>query len=213
MKELGNRYIRLGEWCLNLFLLNCLWFIFSLVGAFFLGIFPATVALFAVLRKLTIESEEEVKIFHLFWTTYKSEFLRGNLLGYAWGVIGAALLIDLRVLNQVETTLIHQGLTIALYFLLVLYLFISFYLFPIFVHYNLRFLEYYKYAFVLVIGRPIKTILLFASVLLILFLFSHIPGLIPVFGVSLIGFVMMKITSTSLMKNGNSQNKKVESFS
>lgn len=212
MKELGGKYVRLGEWCLNLFLLNCLWFIFSLVGVFFLGIFPATVALFAVLRKLTMESEEEVRIFHLFWTTYKSEFIRGNMLGYVWSIIGIMLLVDLRVLNQVEITPLHQALTIALYFLLAFYLFISLYLFPIYVHYNLRFLEYYKYAFVLVIGRPLKTILLFISVILILFLFSRIPGLIPVFGVSFIGFIMMKIASTSLMKRNNSQIEEVESF-
>ncbi|WP_078432992.1 YesL family protein [Metabacillus halosaccharovorans] len=213
MKVLGNKYLQLGEWCLHLFLLNCLWFMFSLIGGFFLGVFPATVALFAVLRKLTMEPEVEVRIFHLFWTTYKSEFIKGNLLGYVWAVIGGAILIDVRVLHQVETTFIHQALTIALYLLLVLYVFITFYLFPIFVHYNLRFLEYYKYAFVLVIGRPIKSILLFASMLLIYFLFSLIPGLIPVFGVSFIGFVMMKMTSSSLMKNNHSHIEEVESFS
>ncbi|WP_226530042.1 YesL family protein [Metabacillus niabensis] len=213
MKGLGIKYVQLGEWCLNLFLLNCLWFIFSLVGVFLLGVFPATVALFAVLRKLTMESKEEVRIFHLFWKTYKSEFIRGNILGYVWAILGAALLIDVRVLHQVEMTFIHQALTITLYLLLVLYLFITFYLFPIYVHYNLKFLEYYKYAFVLVIGRPIKTILLFASMLLIYFLFSLIPGLIPVFGVSFIGFVLMKMTSSSLKKNNHSHIEEVESFS
>ncbi|WP_051475690.1 DUF624 domain-containing protein [Bacillus sp. J37] len=213
MKALGTKYVQLGEWCLNLFLLNCLWFIFSLVGAFLLGIFPATVALFAVLRKLTMEPEEEVRIFHLFWKTYKSEFFRGNILGYVWAIMGAALLLDVRVLHQVETTFMHQVVTIALYLLLVLYMFITFYLFPIFVHYNLKFLEYYKYAFVLVIGRPIKTVLLSALMLLIYLLFSLIPGLIPVFGVSFIGFVMMKITSSSLKKNNHSHIEEVETFS
>ncbi|WP_216776541.1 YesL family protein [Metabacillus halosaccharovorans] len=212
MRALGIKYVQLGEWCLNLFLLNCLWFMFSLIGGFFLGIFPATVALFAVLRKLTMEPGE-VRIFQLFWKTYKSEFIRGNILGYVWAIIGAALLIDVRVLHQVEMTFIHQALIIALYLLLVLYVFITFYLFPIFVHYNLRFLEYYKYAFILVIGRPIKTILLFASILLIYFLFSLIPGLIPVFGVSFIGFIMMKMTSSSLKKNNHSHIEEVESFS
>lgn len=212
MKALGIKYVQLGEWCLNLFLLNCLWFMFSLIGGFFLGIFPATVALFAVLRKLTMEPGE-VRIFQLFWKTYKSEFIRGNILGYVWAIIGTALLIDVRVLHQVEMTFIHQALIIALYLLLVLYVFITFYLFPIFVHYNLKFLEYYKYAFVLVIGRPIKTILLFASILLIYFLFSLIPGLIPVFGVSFIGFIMMKMTSSSLKKNNHSHIEEVESFS
>ncbi len=159
-----------------------------------------------------MEPEREVQIFHLFCSTYRSEFFKGNLLGYVWSILGFVLIMDIRVLHQVEITLIHQALSIALYFLLILYVFISFYLFPIFVHFNLRFLEYFKYAFVLVIGRPIKTVLIFTSMLLVFFLFWRLPGLVPVFGVSFIAFVMMKMTSTSLVKNKNTQIEEPDSF-
>ncbi|WP_408011392.1 DUF624 domain-containing protein [Pseudalkalibacillus sp. A8] len=64
MKVVTSWYIRNGEWAFILFLLNMLWFLCSLSGLIVLGVFLATVAMFAVTRKL-IMSEEKISIFYI----------------------------------------------------------------------------------------------------------------------------------------------------
>lgn len=202
MKGFGGWYLRLGEWALNLFLLNLLWIIFSMLGLFIVGIFPATVALFAVMRKLTMESKE-VPVFKLFWTTYKREFVKANIIGYAWSLIGFVLYIDLRVLNQLDSSLLNQLFTFGLYMIIAAYLVTLLYLFPIFVHFNLKKREYFKYAIILTIGRPIQSIMLIIGLTVGLFILWRVPGLIPVFGMSFISLLVMKIASISFPKLDN----------
>ena len=57
MQELNNKLNGLGEWVIRLVYLNFLWIGFSLLGLGILGIFPATSALFSVLRKYFIKNE------------------------------------------------------------------------------------------------------------------------------------------------------------
>ena len=51
MQELNNKLNLFGEWVIRLVYLNILWIGVSLLGLGILGIFPATSALFPVLRK------------------------------------------------------------------------------------------------------------------------------------------------------------------
>src|SRR5690625_4340499 len=59
--------------------INLLWILFSLMGLLAFGIFPATIAMFTVLRKMVLK--QDFNMFSVFWKTYKKEFLKGNLLG------------------------------------------------------------------------------------------------------------------------------------
>lgn len=204
MKNISEWYIRFGEWSLKLFLLNLLWLLFSIAGLFVFGLFPATVALFAVIRKLTMDSRE-ISIFKLFLHTFKNEFLKANLLGYIWAAIGLILFLDLRVLQQLQTTIFHQSLTIILYVIIFVFLLLSLYLLPIFVHFQLKKREYIKYAFVLAVGRPIQSILMIVAFLVTLYLMWSFPGIIPVFGASLLALVLMKMASISFPKLNSSE--------
>lgn len=189
-------YVRIGELGFKLFYINLLWVIFSLLGIAIIGVFPATAAMFAVLRKLIIESED-TPILKNFWINYKSEFLKANIIGYITLAIGYLLITDIRVLHQLESSILNQSVTIALYIIILLYILIAFYLFPVFSHYNLKTLDYFKYSVVLVIAKPLQTVFLFLGFILILFVYQRLPGLIPVFGVSIFSFFAMKVASNS----------------
>lgn len=202
MNNVSGWYIRFGEWALKLFLLNLLWFIFSVLGLLVLGIFPATAALFAVMRKLLMQSED-ISIFKLFWNSYKNEFLKSNLLGFVISFIGFLLYIDYRVLQQLSVNILHQSLTITLFILIFLYLLVSIYIFPIFVHFNMSTFGYIKHAFILAIARPLKTLLVIVGLAVILYVLRLVPGLIPVFGVSLFSLLIMKGASYSLPEINN----------
>ncbi|WP_100407912.1 YesL family protein [Bacillus solitudinis] len=199
MKNLSEWYIRLGVWGLNLFLLNLFWFLFSIVGLFVFGVFPATVALFTVMRTLVME-KEEIPLFKLFWRTYKSEFLNSNLIGYLISLFGFILYIDLRVLQQLDNSLLHLSLTIMTFVIIFVYFLTLLYLFPVLVHFDLKTFQYFKYALILAIGRPFQTLFMIVALAILAFFFMQVPGLIPVFGVSLISLTIMKISSLSFIK-------------
>lgn len=70
---------RTSEWIMRLVYLNLLWIAFSLLGIVLFGFFPATAAMFSVVRKW-IMGETDVRVFKEFWQTYRKEFWKSNRL-------------------------------------------------------------------------------------------------------------------------------------
>ncbi|RCW76753.1 YesL family protein [Saliterribacillus persicus] len=199
MRNFTAGYIVIGEWLFKVIILNLFWFLFMIAGLGLFGIFPATAALFATIRKDLIE-EKDIKLFSTFWHYFKTDFLKANLLGYFLTIIGGLLIFNIRVLGQLEGSILNSILMVVTYILLAILALIAIYIFPVFVHFQLRFLEYIKYSSVLIIGKPLHTIV---SVLLIAGIFTGfymVPGLIPVVGSSIIAYVLMKIALSSFAK-------------
>lgn len=199
MPGLSQWYIRIGVWLLNLFLLNLLWLVFSLAGLIVAGFFPATFALFSVLRKLIMETDDLtiLSVVKLFWIKFKTDFLASNFIGFAISLCGFILYLNLRVLQQLDYSLFHASLTIVTFAIGLAYLLTLLYIFPVFVHFNMKIFQYPKHAFILAIGRPLQTLSMMLGLAIVIFLYTKIPGLIPVFGVSLISVVIMKTASLS----------------
>ncbi len=199
MRNFTAGYIVIGEWLFKVIILNLFWFLFMIAGLGLFGIFPATAALFATIRKDLIE-EKDIKLFSTFWHYFKTDFFKANLLGYFLTIIGGLLIFNIRVLGQLEGSILNSILMVVTYILLAILALIAIYIFPVFVHFQLRFLEYFKYSSVLIIGKPLHTIV---SVLLIAGIFTGfymVPGLIPVVGSSIIAYVLMKIALSSFAK-------------
>jgi len=200
MQSVTKWYIQLGEWGFNLFFLNLMWFIFSIMGALVLGLFPSTVALFAVIRKLSLENDSDINIFKLFWHYFRNDFIRSNVIGYCITLIGLFLYLDLRLVLQFKNSFINQLIVISLIIFIILYIITIFNLFPLYVHYNLKTLEYFKSAFILTIARPLQSLLVSFSLVIVYMLFRFIPGLIPAFGMSLTCLIIYKVASLSFQK-------------
>lgn len=196
MNRALETYIRLGNWGLKLFFLNILWVLFSLVGLVFLGLFPATLAVFSVQRKLVLTSED-TPVFRTFWQAYKTEFVRANLLGYLLLAIGLFIHFDISIVQQLNHSTLNQLISIGLYALYIALLIISLNVFPIFSHYNLKLVDYIKYSIVLTIAKPLQTVFLIIGTLILAWIYFRLPGLIPVFGISLFSLMVMKISSRS----------------
>ncbi len=58
-------YYRFAVWVTKFAYLNLLWIAFSLLGLGLFGLFPATAAMFAVVRKW-INGEKDIPVFHVF---------------------------------------------------------------------------------------------------------------------------------------------------
>lgn len=175
------------EWITRLAYLNILWILFTVVGLVVFGLFPATAATFAVTRKWQT-GDTELPIFKTFWEAYREEFKQANYLGFILFLIGFFLYFDLRF-AQSQTGFFH---IFKFFFLglLFFYYVMLLYVFPVFSHYQMKTLEYIKHAFILALGRPLQSILMIIGSVVVTYLMMFIPGLIPVYSVSLMSLIL-----------------------
>ncbi|MBU5465486.1 DUF624 domain-containing protein [Virgibacillus sp. MSJ-26] len=192
-------YYRFALWITRFAYLNILWVLFSVAGLLFFGILPATTAMFAVVRKW-IDGESDIPIFETFWKSYRKEFIKINVLGYSVFIVGYLLTIEFQILRSQE----HIAYLIASFGvvgLFIIYFIILLYLFPIFVHFNLKPLEYIKWAFVIGIGHPFLTLFLFGVMIALVYLtFITIPALLFFFGGSISAYILMWGASLTFSK-------------
>lgn len=183
-------YYQFCTWVTRLAYVNLLWIGFTILGLGIFGFFPATVSMFAVIRKW-LTGETDISVFTTFWKNFKTEFYKVNVLGYILLAIGAILYIDLMYVKG-QPGMLFTVLQFGLLFLFFIYFIILLYVFPIFVHFKCSFKDYLKWSIILGIGNPILTaLMLVAAVIAFLATFMVIPALMVFFGGSVITFVIM----------------------
>lgn len=189
MTSFINGYYRIAEWITRLAYVNILWILFSLLGLIAFGFSPATVALFAVVRKW-IAGKFDVPIFKTFWKTFRKDFWKANFLGIILGLIGYIMFIEFNILRS-QDSLVYYIVSFGVVGQFILYLIIIMYFFPIYVHFDLKIIDYLKWPFMLGIAHPILTI--FLAVVTHVFLYvivSTVPVLIIFFGGSVMAFIL-----------------------
>ncbi|MEQ6377895.1 YesL family protein [Bacillaceae bacterium S4-13-58] len=193
----GGLY-RISEWIMRFAYLNLLWIFFTIVGIIIIGVAPATTAMFNVVRKW-IRNGSDIPVFRTFWSAYRSEFIRANLFGLILFFLGYILYIDFIFITNLDGML-GLLLNVALLLVLMFYVIVILYIFPVFVHYQLKIFQYFKYAIVIGISFPLRTIMMAVSVFVIYQLSIHIQGLILFFSVSSLSFVITWITYGAFLK-------------
>jgi uncharacterized membrane protein YesL len=182
---------RVSEKVMMIAYTNILWILFSLLGFVLIGIMPATAAMFAVMRKLIMEEEEEVPIFNFFWSKYKQEFVKANLYGYLLLLVVTVFLLDIMLFQSLDgwpfifLSILSAGL-------LLVSLVVVLYFVPLYVHYDLPFFQYIKTAFLLTFTHPIQTVIMIVSAAVIGFILLLLPGTLFFFSGSLYCFIITK---------------------
>lgn len=177
------------EWVMKLAYVNILWVLFSVSGLIFFGIAPASVAVFTILRKWLM-NETDIPIFRTFLETYKKEFRKANRLGWLMAIIGVFLYIDYKYLINIGGT-IQYVLSAPLLIITILYFITVLYIFPVYVQYELRLLQYIKNSFYIGIINMHITILMMAAIFLLGIVYTYIPGVVPFFSVSFVSLIAM----------------------
>ncbi|UYZ21687.1 YesL family protein [Mesobacillus jeotgali] len=189
MNTLANRAFAATEWITKFAYINLLWIGFSLAGLIVLGFFPATIAMFTIIRKW-LKGETEIPIFRTFWTTWKSEFFRSNGLG-----VLVAVFVGLIVFNLVFVEKSGTGFTSVIQIPIYLFMFAAImtilYLFPVYVHFELKWFQIVKNSFLMMLISPIENIVMIAGIAAVLFVIRFIPALGFFFGGSLIAAIIM----------------------
>lgn len=190
MEGLANSLYRLCEWIMRFAYVNLLWIIFSIFGLIIFGFIPATVAMFAIVRKW-IMGEQDLKIFKEFWTLYRKDLFKANVLGYILLITGYVLSIELQILRASDN-IVYFISSFGVIALIVLYIIVVMYFFPIFVHFNLKFREYFKWPFIIGVIHPVLTVFLLVVISSIHYItFQMVPALLFFFGGSVTAFILM----------------------
>ena len=191
MQQFNEKFNRFGEWVIRLVVLNFLWMGFTIAGLGIFGIFPATSALFSVLRKWFL-GNVRVKIATEFFHYYKKDFWKSNGLGYFFLLVAAVLWTDYRFVSSIaQLSMLALGYVVLI--LLAFSLLSLSVLFPIYAHYQLSFFQYIKNAILFPLTNSLSMIALAAALFMIQFIFNQLPGFILFIGISFPAFVILKI--------------------
>ncbi len=182
-------FYRVCEWIMRFALLNLLWICFTLLGFLVLGFFPATVAMFTIVRKW-IMKQTDFAIVRTFYSTYKSEWLRSNLFGTVIVAIGLIIAVEFAVIKDANELLLQIS-KYPLFLLFLLFCVLILYGFPTYVHYQVKLFQVFKNAVLVCLINPFYTITMLLGLLLIYLLVKILPALLLFFGGSGTAFVIM----------------------
>ncbi|MBM7585954.1 putative membrane protein YesL [Bacillus pakistanensis] len=216
MNVLMERFYRFSEIIMKIALFQILWFVFSLCGLFILGILPATVGLYTVIRKWLMGNEGNRSLMKIYWRTFRKEFWKANAYGFALFSISFLLYLNFSLIKFTEG-LFHISLLVGLCTLSILFIILVIYFFPVYVHFRLKkWTQYFTMSLLVGISFPFHTMAMLIGGIVLYMLFMWIPGLIPFFCVSMFAllFMWMTLKVFSRMQDHLTANRKnVEGFS
>lgn len=164
---------------------NLLWVIFTITGGVILGLYPATTAMFAMVRDW-LRGKSDLPVFKTFWRYYKLDFLKSNLLGIFINLLLMLIAIDIfYIIVNNQLTWTHFPFYA---FILIVVLFM-FYIFPSFAHFNLNVIPLIKNAFLIMIISPIQSFLMIVCLVSVYFIMRAVPALFFIFGSTAYAFI------------------------
>ncbi|WP_084822341.1 YesL family protein [Bacillus sp. SA1-12] len=188
----GNRIVTkldyLLHWVVRLVILNVLWFLFSILGLFVAGIFPATAAVLGIVRKWLMG--DKVKIWSSFKDIYRQEFKAANLMGWILSLMGIILFLNYRVIVNNHSEIVFI-VPFAFYFIIFFYTILVIWSFPLLVHYKATCFKHFKNAIIIGLTKIQYTIVSGAIVSCLVYVSLSYPGVIPFFTISAIGMGCM----------------------
>lgn len=190
MGRVVSGYYKLCVWLMRLAYLNLLWLFFIVIGLGIFGVFPATVAMFSVVRQW-LNGNKEIAIFKEFLQVYRTEFFKINGLGWGLAIIGYVLFISFEILTLQES-FIYNFASLGFISIFIMYVMVVMYFFPIYVHFDLKLREYFVWPLIIGVFHPILTIAIvagFAGVIYLIFITA--PGVFIVFGGSIGAYALM----------------------
>lgn len=174
--HIGGFFTEASCWIWRMMQLNWLWLSHILLGGVVLGVFPATVAMFAITRKW-LQGELDHPMYREYHQYYRQNFWKVNGLGWVYLVLGAFLVYDLYLVTQISGMIALLS-SMLLIVMSLMYLFSFFYLFSYYVHFNQTFKNYLIQPFIITLLSFKQNILIAIGLTLVGYLIYHIPGLI-----------------------------------
>ncbi|MEV0618862.1 DUF624 domain-containing protein [Nonomuraea sp. NPDC050404] len=183
MNTLLGWHTRAGEIGLRLLRLHLLWLGWTLAGGIVLGVFPATAAVYAVIRRDLRGGDEAAPLRQEFRTAWRREFRAANLLGHTFLILWALLLLDRHLVATVDLGQAGPALAGLLWLLAFLLFCMSAAVGPLAAHFAESVPKLVVRSALLVLARPAVAAFNALTVAVVLCAYYVLPGLVPVFGV------------------------------
>lgn len=175
------------EWITKFAYVNLLWIIFTLAGGVILGFYPATIAMFAMVRDW-LRGKSDLPVLKTFWLYYKRDFLKSNKMGLVINILFAFIIIDIYYI-QVNISEALSWTYIPLFAFMLFVVLFLFYIFPSFVHYDLKVVSLMKNALLIMIINPIHSFFMIVCIVSAFFIIQAIPALFFIFGAVTYAFI------------------------
>lgn len=204
------RINQIGEWIFRLTLLNLLWLAFTVLGAGVLGVFPATSAVFAVIRQYRL-GHKEVYLYQCFKDYFKQDFVQANVLGYLFVGMIIVAWIDYRYLLSLQNYWLVSISMLLLIATLVIILG-AMMVFAFFVHYDLPLRKTLTNPFRFMINHLRRTFVMIILLTAWFYFVGQLPGVIPFLSVSVPIFIIHRMVEPVLIPNEIKGRKKQTSY-
>ncbi|MBO0993142.1 YesL family protein [Bacillus sp. SD088] len=180
----------LFEWIAKLAYLNLLWILFSVVGLGVLGVGPATVSVFTIIRQW-LHSDRDFSIWKTFIETYRQEFWRANGLTLLIAPVCLFVFVDFAVIRTLPTSFLIDFIVFPAVIILSLITIVAIsYLFATYVHFNVPFWVKVKYALLIAGLYPLSGLLILVGLFIFAIIAFIIPAIIPFYAVSVPAFII-----------------------
>jgi uncharacterized membrane protein YesL len=188
-----GKLLGICQWITRLAYINFLWLLFMILGLLLLGAAPATVAMFTIIRKW-IKGESDLPVLTTYWKIYKKEFWKANSLGLILAGISIVLYLDWRLISAMQGSLypILMGCLIGVVFL---FLVVTIFIFPVYVQYEYKTLQYIKTAFLLGISYPLYTMVMISAAICVVAISIFFNGVGLLFFGSGLSYVLMYVSN------------------
>ena len=156
MNSTNNFFYNVTEWITRFAYLNLLWVSFTIIGGVLFGFFPATIAMFAVTRQW-LKGNTDTPVFKFFWAYYRKDFGKSNLLGLFIAIVVIIVVADILYIQSNNNNFLTWTY-IPLFAFMLIFIMLLFYIFPTFVHYELKVGQVIKNATLIMLINPVNTL-------------------------------------------------------
>ncbi|MDN3017462.1 YesL family protein [Paenibacillus sp. BSR1-1] len=169
-----------------------LWIVFSICGGVVLGMMPATIGLFTVMRKWLQGNEDNQSYVRIYWATFRKEFWKANIIGFILTIIGFMIYMNFTLIRFTHG-IAYWFLLIFVFMMTILFVILLFYIFPVYVHFENKFNKYFSISILIGISSPFHTMLMIIGFSLVYLLLLWVPGFIPFLSIGLFSLISMYI--------------------
>lgn len=193
-----NKFHSLSTWISNLAYINILWLTFTLLGGVLLGIFPATIAMFFIIKRMFLE-KSDFSILKEFTILYKKEFKKSNLLFFPFILLAIIVAADIRFISSLDFA--FNSLVVKLFYVL-LFLLAMIFLYSLVVYiYGARGKkEIFKSSLYILFNNPMTNLYILTGLLLLHFLTLKVAGLSLLFSGSVFSLIVLMIVQKTAKK-------------
>lgn len=185
------------NWITRFIYLQILWVLFSLAGLLVGGLFPSTFTMFGMARKWMRE-HTDYPVFKTFLQMYKDSFVKTNLLGWGMVLFSFSIYFYFNWITTLNGT-ISILLIVILSALGLVFLIMSFFIIPVYVHFDVGLLNVIKHALIIAISHPLHILFMAITLIVFWYFMLFLPIIFLFVGISLLAYILMVIANAAFV--------------